>query len=133
VVWCDLNAESQALAAAIPDSVEVTGSQPTDDKEARLTAFGSGDARVIVSKPSIAGWGLNWQHCADVVFVGLSDSYEQYYQAVRRCWRFGQTRPVTVTVIASSREQTVLENIRRKERDAVQMFEQVIDAIGERE
>lgn len=132
VVWCDLNAESQALARAIPDSVEVTGSQPTDEKEARLGAFSAGEARVIVSKPSIAGWGLNWQHCADVIFVGLSDSYEQYYQAVRRCWRFGQTQPVTVTVIASSREQTVLENIRRKEREAVAMFEQVIEAMGER-
>jgi superfamily II DNA or RNA helicase len=132
VVWCDLNAESQALTRAIPDAVEVTGSQSTDDKEERLAAFSAGEARVIVSKPSIAGWGLNWQHCSDVIFVGLSDSYEQYYQAMRRCWRFGQTRPVTVTVIASNREQTVLENIRRKEREAGQMFELVIEAMGER-
>jgi SNF2 family DNA or RNA helicase len=131
-VWCDLNAESQALTRAIPDAVEVTGSQSTDDKEERLAAFSAGEARVIVSKPSIAGWGLNWQHCSDVIFVGLSDSYEQYYQAMRRCWRFGQTRPVTVTVIASNREQTVLENIRRKEREAGQMFELVIEAMGER-
>jgi hypothetical protein len=131
VVWCDLNEESRQLTAAIVDAVEVTGADPVDVKEKRLTAFSRGEARVIVSKPSIAGWGLNWQHCANVLFVGLSDSYESYYQAVRRCWRFGQTRPVHVVVVASNREQAVLENIARKERQAGELFEQVARAMRE--
>lgn len=130
VVWCDLNAESEALARAIPDAVQVQGSDSTDEKESRLLAFSRGDARVIVSKPSIAGWGLNWQHCANVAFAGLSDSYEQYYQAVRRCWRFGQTRPVRVVIVASNREHAVLENVRRKEAQAMAMFAQVVEAMN---
>lgn len=131
VVWCDLNAESEALAKAIPDAVEVRGSDDADHKEAALLAFTNGEARVIVTKPSIAGWGLNWQHCADVLFVGLSDSYEMYYQAVRRCWRFGQTRPVSVTIIASNREQAVLENIKRKETQAAEMFAEMVAVMRE--
>jgi superfamily II DNA or RNA helicase len=128
VVWCDLNDESAALARAIPDALEVTGADNADEKEARLLAFTNGDARVLVTKPRIGGWGLNWQHCNRMVFVGLSDSYESYYQAVRRCWRFGQTQPVEVTIIASNREQTVLENVRRKEEQARTMFEQLVGA-----
>lgn len=128
VVWCDLNDESSALTAAIPGSIEVRGSDSADEKEARLLAFTNGDARVIVTKPRIGGWGLNWHHCNRMVFVGLSDSYESYYQAVRRCWRFGQTQPVEVTIIASNREQTVLENVRRKEEQARRMFEQLVAA-----
>ncbi len=129
VVWCDLNAESEALARAIPDAVEVRGSDHADVKEERLIQFSTGQARVIVTKPSIAGWGLNWQHCANVLFVGLSDSYEQYYQAVRRCWRFGQTRPVRAVIVASNREQAVLENVRRKERQAMEMFAEIVEAM----
>lgn len=128
VVWCDLNDESDALAKAIPDAVEVRGSNTPDEKEERLLAFTNGDARVIVTKPRIGGWGLNWQHCHRMIFVGLSDSYESYYQAVRRCWRFGQIEPVEVTIIASNREQTVLENVRRKEEQARIMFEQLVAA-----
>jgi len=130
VVWCDLNAESEALARAIPDAVEVRGSDSPDVKEERLVAFSQGEARVIVTKPSIAGWGLNWQHCSNVLFVGLSDSYEQYYQAVRRCWRFGQEHPVRVVIVASNREQAVLENVRRKERQAMEMFEEIVEAMN---
>lgn len=129
VVWCDLNAESGALTRAIPDSVEVRGSDDPDEKEAALLAFTNGDARVIITKPSIAGWGLNWQHCARVAFAGLSDSYEQYYQAVRRCWRYGQKRPVRVVIVASNREQAVLENVRRKERQAHAMFAEIVEAM----
>lgn len=132
VVWCDLNAESEALYRAIPDAVEVRGSDSPDEKEAALLAFTNGDSRVIVTKPSIAGWGLNWQHCAHVAFAGLSDSYEQYYQAVRRCWRFGQTRPVRVVIVASNREHAVLENVRRKERQAQAMFAEIVEAMNER-
>ena len=130
VVWCDLNAESEALVRSIPDAVEVRGSDHPDVKEERLVAFSQGQSRVIVTKPSIAGWGLNWQHCANVLFVGLSDSYEQYYQAVRRCWRFGQTHSVRVVIVASNREQAVLENVRRKERQAMEMFEEIVEAMN---
>ena len=98
VVWCDLNAESEALANAIPDAGEVRGSYDIDAKEERLRAFSEGRLRVIVTKPSIAGHGLNWQHCRNVAFVGISHSYEQFYQAVRRVWRYGQARQVHVHV-----------------------------------
>jgi len=129
VVWCDLNAESEALTKAIPDAVEVRGTDESDDKEASLLAFTNGEARVIVTKPTIAGWGLNWQHCSNVAFAGLSDSYEQYYQAVRRCWRFGQKNPVRVVIVASNREHAVLENVRRKEAQAHAMFADIVEAM----
>lgn len=125
VVWCDLNKESEALTKAIPDAVEVRGSDTPEHKERAAADFASGKVRVIVSKPSIFGWGLNWQHCADVVFVGLSDSYEQFYQAVRRCWRFGQTKPVQVNVIAAETEGAVVANIKRKEAQASEMFDNI--------
>lgn len=121
LVWCDLNRESEALTRAIPGAVEVRGSQPHEEKEARILAFQRGDSRVLVTKPSLAGMGLNLQRCARVVFVGLSDSWEQYYQAVRRCWRFGQTRPVECYVVSATTEGAVVSNIQRKERDAERM------------
>jgi hypothetical protein len=111
----------RALAAGIPGAVEVRGSDKEDDKERKLQAFSAGEIRVLVTKPSIAGFGMNWQHCADTGFVGLNDSFEQVYQAVRRFWRFGQTRPVTAHFIAASTEGAVLENLRRKEADAERM------------
>jgi DNA modification methylase/superfamily II DNA or RNA helicase len=126
LVWCDLNAESQALTRAIPGAVEVTGSDSTESKEAALAAFSRGETRVLISKPSICGWGMNWQHCARVAFVGLSDSYEQFYQAVRRCWRFGQMRPVECYVIAADTEGAVVANIERKERQASEMFDNIV-------
>jgi len=123
VVWCDLNAESEALAAAIDGAVEVRGSDDLDVKEARLAAFARGEIRVLVTKPSICGWGLNWQHCARTAFVGVTDSWEAYYQAVRRFWRFGQRRPVEVEIYASEAEGAVVTNLRRKESDARVMAE----------
>lgn len=123
VVWCDLNAEGDALRHAIPGSVEIRGSDDPDDKEAKLAAFAAGRIRVLITKPSIAGFGLNWQHCARMAFVGVTDSFEAYYQAVRRCWRFGQTRDVHVHVFASSAEGAVVANLKRKERDALAMAE----------
>lgn len=126
VVWCDLNAESQALVKAIPGAVEVTGSQDAETKERLLAGFADGAYRVVVTKPSLAGFGLNWQHCAHVAFVGLSDSWEQYYQAIRRCWRFGQTRPVECHVITSDAEGAVVANIERKERDATRMQREMV-------
>lgn len=123
VVWCDLNAEGDALRVALPDAVEIRGSDDADEKERRLADFAAGRIRVLVTKPSIAGFGLNWQHCARMAFVGVTDSFESYYQAVRRCWRFGQTRDVHVHVFASDAEGAVVANLKRKERDALQMAE----------
>lgn len=123
IVWCDLNAESDALKAAIPGAVEIRGSDSAEEKERRLMAFARGEIRVLITKPSIAGWGLNWQHCARMAFVGVTDSFEAYYQAVRRCWRFGQNREVHVHLFASLLEGSVLANLRRKEADALTMAE----------
>lgn len=123
VVWCDLNDESTALTQAIDGAIEIRGSDDVDTKEERLQAFAQGKARVLVSKPSICGWGLNWQHAARMAFVGVTDSYEAYYQAVRRCWRFGQTRDVHVHMFASKAEGAVVANLKRKEREAAQMAE----------
>lgn len=125
-VWCDLNVESQALSKAIPDSLEVTGSDPTEKKKTAAHNFVSGHSYKLVSKPSIFGWGMNWQHCDRVAFVGLSDSFEQFYQAVRRCWRFGQTRPVECYVITSEAEGAVVRNIERKQRQAEEMMEGMV-------
>lgn len=121
VVWCDLNAEGDALRAAIPGAVEIRGSDDLETKERRLSDFSHGRIRVLITKPSIAGWGCNWQHCARVAFVGATDSFEAYYQAVRRCWRFGQRRPVDVHLFVSDAEGAVRANLQRKERDAQEM------------
>lgn len=121
VVWCDLNAEGDALAKAIPDAIQISGADSTDVKESRLDDFAEGRARVLISKPSICGWGLNWQHAARMAFVGVTDSYEAYYQAVRRCWRFGQSRDVHVHIFASKAEGAIVANLKRKEREAGEM------------
>lgn len=121
IVWCDLNAEGDALKAAIPDAVEIRGSDDPEVKEQRLMDFADGKIRVLVTKPSIAGFGLNWQHCARMAFVGVTDSWEAYYQAVRRCWRFGQSREVQVHIFASDLEGAVVSNLARKEKDAKTM------------
>ncbi len=126
IIWCDYNRESEALAKAIPGSVEVRGSDSPEKKEQALLDFSEGRVRVLVTKPRIAGFGLNWQHCARVAFVGLSDSYEQWYQAIRRCWRFGQEREVRVRVFASDPERIVIENVQRKAREAEKMMEQIV-------
>jgi len=123
VVWCDLNAEGDALTAAIDGAVQIAGADDVEVKEKRLADFAEGRVRVLVTKPSIAGFGLNWQHCARMAFVGVTDSFEAYYQAVRRCWRFGQKRDVHVHIFASSAEGAVVANLKRKERDAMQMAE----------
>lgn len=123
IVWCDLNAEGEALRRAIPDAVEVSGSDKPEDKEAALSAFASGATRVLVTKPKIAGYGLNWQHCSQVCFVGVTDSWESYYQAVRRCYRFGQASEVRVHVVTSDAEGDVLTNLRRKDAAAAELAE----------
>lgn len=114
IVWCNTNDESDALMDLIPDAVEVRGSDTPAKKEANLDAFTTGKARVIVTKPSVAGYGLNWQRCRTVVFVGLSYSFEDFYQAVRRSYRFGQDRPVNVYMVQADSENNVLPILRRK-------------------
>lgn len=115
VVWCELNDESAALAKAIDGAIEVKGADSHESKHAALTGFSDGVHRVMVSKARIAGFGLNWQHCNNVIFVGASHSFEQTYQAIRRCWRFGQKRPVHVHIIRAETEEEVVSNYRRKE------------------
>ncbi len=126
LVWCDLNVESEMLAAAIPNAVEVKGSDKPAFKEQAMLDFAAGKIRVLITKPSIAGFGMNWQHCADMAFVGLSDSFEQVFQAIRRCYRFGQTRPVNAYLITTSREGAVADNIKRKEADFRRMIEEMV-------
>jgi len=123
VIWCELNAEADALRAAIPDAVEIRGPDDPDVKEQRLADFAAGKIRVLITKASITGWGLNWQLCANTAFVGVSDSFESYYQAIRRFWRFGQKREVYVHRFASNLERAVLMNLERKQADAKSMGE----------
>ena len=125
IVWCETDYEADALMARLSGAVEVRGSMKADDKEERLAAFADGRVRVLVSKPSVCGWGLNWQHCARVAFIGLSFSYEAFYQAVRRCWRFGQTRPVKVHVAMADTERAIWEVVSRKAGDHDAMKEQM--------
>ena len=126
IVWCELNDESTALKNAIPDAVEVRGSDTNEHKESALIGFSEGKHRVIVTKPSIAGHGMNWQNCHNIAFCGLSHSYEQFYQAIRRCWRFGQQNPVNVHVIIGEKERPILDNVSRKEKDAEKLWEGVV-------
>lgn len=131
IVWCNLNSEGDAIRKLIPGAVEIRGSDKTNDKEESLRLFSDGKISRLVTKPSIAGWGLNWQHCSNVIFVGLSDSYEQYYQAVRRCWRFGQESEVTVHIVSADTEGAVLDNIKRKEADAERMSSSMIEHMAD--
>lgn len=130
VVWCHLNDEGDLLEKIIPGAVQVKGSMPDDKKEDALLAFSDGKIRVLVTKPKIGCFGLNWQHCSHMTFFP-SHSYEQYYQAVRRCWRFGQESPVTVDVISSEGESGVLKNLQRKASAADKMFETLVGFMNE--
>ena len=121
IIWCDLNDEGDALEKAIPDAVQIAGKHDEETKERRLHDFKTGKARVLISKCSITGFGLNWQHCKRMAFVGVTDSFESYYQAVRRCWRFGQKSPVDVHIFASNQEGAIVQNLKRKEQDAKRM------------
>jgi hypothetical protein len=133
LVWCHLNDEGDRLAASIPDAQQVSGRDSDDEKEEKFLAFASGQLRVLVTKPKIGAWGLNFQHCAHITFFP-SHSFEQYYQGVRRCWRFGQTQPVVVDVVATEGERGVLKNQQRKALAADRMFSELVrhmnDALG---
>jgi hypothetical protein len=125
IVWCGLNDEARALTE-IDGAVNVEGSWSPDAKAEALEAFQDGEIRVLVTKPSIAGFGMNFQNCSRMAFVGLSDSYESYYQAIRRCWRFGQAEPVEAHIVVSELEMAIVENVRRKEAEASQMTDELI-------
>jgi superfamily II DNA or RNA helicase len=133
IVWCDTDYEADALKKKIEQIessvVEVRGSHSESLKLDRLDSFSNGEARVIITKPDIAGFGLNWQHCRNVAFVGLSYSYEKYYQAVRRSWRFGQTQPVHVHVIATDTEQQINRTVERKQADHEGMKQSMAEAM----
>lgn len=126
LVWCNLNDESKLLHELINDSVEVKGSDKAKHKTDSSISFANGDIKCLVSKPLIFGMGLNFQSCHNMIFVGLSDSYEQYYQAVRRSWRFGQEHEVNVYIVISAKEGCVKENIERKQEDANTMQQEML-------
>jgi DNA modification methylase len=126
LIWCHLNDEQDALVSAIPDAVSVAGSDDIETKESRLLGFGNREFRVLVSKPSICGFGMNWQHCRNIAFVGLDDSFEQQYQAIRRCWRFGQSREVHVHYATSDSLGAIKQNVERKERQMAEMHEGMV-------
>jgi DNA modification methylase len=128
VIWCETNEESTTLSKLIPGAVEVKGSMSLAEKEARLDAFSTGQERVLVTKPSIAGFGLNWQHCADVAFAGLSYSFEALYQAIRRTYRFGQTKPVNVHLVTADSEVGILDSLERKRKDHERMQDEMVAA-----
>lgn len=130
VAWCYLNDESAALKSAISDSVEVSGSDSMEEKEEAFMGFAKGQIRVLVTKPEIAGFGLNWQHCAHQTFFP-SHSFEQFHQAIRRSWRFGQKNPVTVDIITSEGERGVLANLIRKAEQAETLFANLVSLMGE--
>jgi hypothetical protein len=125
VAWCQLNAEGDLLTKLIDGAVQVSGSDDPDRKEEVLHAFSAGEVRVLVTKPIIGAWGLNWQHCNRMSFFP-SHSYEQYYQAVRRSWRFGQTRPVLVDIVTTEGGSNALKNLTRKAAQADRMFESLV-------
>jgi DNA modification methylase len=130
LIWCNTNYEADALKGLIPDAVDLRGSDSIDRKESVLTGFVDGSIRVLITKPSIAGMGLNLQHCRNMAFVGLSYSYEDYYQAIRRCWRFGQKREVFCYVMAAESERSILGVIREKEAKHNEMKSKMVAAIS---
>lgn len=129
IIWAETNYETEELRKAIPQSFEVRGDMKPEMKEDLLLRF-SDHGGILITKPSIAGFGLNWQHCARVAFVGLSFSFEQYYQAIRRCWRFGQKRPVQVHVAMSDTEYVIWQAVSRKADDHASMKDEMSDAMA---
>ncbi len=131
LVWCDLNDESHRLHELINESVEVQGSDKDSHKSSSMLNFSNGEIKCLVTKPKIAGFGMNWQNCHNMIFTGLSDSYEQFYQALRRCWRFGQWHEVNVYIIISAKEGCVKQNIERKQKDFLKMQSQMTELTKE--
>lgn len=130
LIWCDTDYEADALLNAVPGAVDVRGSMSIDEKEARIAAFETGEARYLIAKPSMCGFGLDWSHCARMAFVGRSYSYEAYYQAVRRCWRFGQTRNLVVHIVVAEGENEIGRVVDRKAADHAVMKRAMRDAMA---
>jgi hypothetical protein len=127
LIWCELNKEQEMLKRVFGKlCVSIQGSTPDEERIEMEEEWRLGSIPILISKPSIFGFGMNWQHCHNVVFIGLSDSYETFYQAIRRCWRFGQTSTVSVHLIISNLEGAVLKNIKRKEADAMRMADEML-------
>lgn len=131
LIWCDYNYESDALHKSIENSVEVKGSDDQNHKKNSMIGFANKSIKHLISKPSICGFGMNWQNCNNMIFCGLSDSYEQFYQAIRRCWRFGQKKEVNVYVIISEKEMNVLKNIKRKQMEHERMSQEMIKVMSD--
>ena len=129
LVWCHLNEEGNLLQQLIPDAVQVSGSDRDDVKESRLIDFAEGRSRVLITKPKIGAWGLNFQQCSHITYFP-SHSFEQYYQSVRRCWRFGQKNPVTVDIILTEGERRIMENLQRKRGQAERMFANLVSEMN---
>ena len=127
LIWCELNDEGDAVQAAIPGCVQVAGSDTPEHKITAASEFSAGKIRALVSKPTLFGYGMNFQACADAVFLGATHSYEQFYQSVRRNWRFGQSRPVTAHLIISELDRRVAANLKRKEADAQKMASAMLE------
>lgn len=125
VVWCNLNDEGDLLEKLIPDAIQVSGKDNDDAKEEKLISFSEGKSRVLITKPKIGAWGLNWQHCNNIT-IFPTHSFEQYYQAIRRCWRFGQKRKVTVNNIHTIGDKNMISNLKRKQKQADEMFNKLI-------
>ena len=129
LIWCHLNDEGDLLEKLIPNAIQVAGKHSDDEKERRLNAFSNGEVQGMITKPKIAGFGMNWQHCAHMTFFP-SNSYEQYYQGVRRCWRFGQTKPVTVDIVTTHGMETILNNLQNKTKAADKMFSILVEQMN---
>ena len=127
LLWCDLNSEQDDLERLLGErAFSVRGATPSDLKVEYERRWREGERKILISKPSVFGYGMNWQHCCREIFVGLSDSFEAYYQAVRRCWRFGQTMPVDVYIVISEAEGAVKANIERKQADAIRLTQELV-------
>lgn len=130
VIWCNTNYEADELRKAIPDAVEVRGADKTERKEDVLLGFSEGRFKRLITKPDIAGFGMNWQHCNNQIFIGLSYSYEKYYQAIRRCWRFGQKNPVNVYVVMSDTERPLYDTVMEKQAAHTEMQEAMYSSMS---
>lgn len=133
LVWCGMNEEARAIHELVPGSVNVEGKIKTEEKAMSLESFQDGTIQTLITKPKIAGFGMNFQNCNNQIFVGLSDSYEAYYQCIRRSWRFGQTKPVNVYIVLSEYEREIYQNVIRKEKEAQEMSDRLVEHVRQYE
>lgn len=129
LIWCNRNNEGDLLEKMIPDAVQVSGRDNDVAKEEKFMSFVDGSTRILITKPKIGAWGLNFQHCAHQIFFP-SHSYEQSYQCVRRSWRFGQKKPVKIDIVATEGEMGILKNLQRKSKQADKMFDNLVSEMN---